>query len=360
MIKSKLPQDWPHHLFPLTVALIALIVMILAPIWAVSWSQIPFIGVFIEPNNVVSLVEGSEWPAKLAGVEGYDQILSIENTPINNVRQMGDLLKAIGFDTRLTIDFQTREGASDWARVTPREFRLGELLNWFIVPYAVGLAFLGIGLWAYRLGKDQGSARAFLTFTAAMSITTGAYFDMNTSHNFILGWAFSVPIAASALTHLALVFPRPMPFVRRTPILRFLPWAVTVLFWIPIARSIINPATPWDYIPNWLGSYGYSAIAILLFLGSLLLRTFKSTSPMIRQQSRIIIFGAALAFGPILFLFLLPSATGQLVSFKLQEMLLFGFIAVFSALFLFGIFNSIYKKVLTRIRATVGGTKKKK
>jgi PAS domain S-box-containing protein len=58
-------------------------------------------------------------------------------------------------------------------------------------------------------------------------------------------------------------------------------------------------------------------VAIVLFLSSLLYRIFRDTSAVIRQQSRLIVFGAALAFGPLLFLFLLPSVLGQLVRFPM-------------------------------------------
>ncbi|MBN1666709.1 MAG: hypothetical protein JW862_06460, partial [Anaerolineales bacterium] len=308
-------SDWWHHIFPLGMALTAIVVLILAPFWALRWAQIPFLGVFIEANHVVSAIEGKEWPAKLAGVESYDQIVAIENIPITDAHQMGEVLAELGFEQSLRLDLVDRQGNRDWSAVQPRQFRVGDALNWFLIPYTVGIAFLGIGLWAYRLGRQQSSARAFLTFTAAVSIITGAYFDMNTSQHFIVGWAFSIPVAASALAHLALVFPRPMPFVRRQPLFRYLPWGITLVFWLPIGLALLAPANPWAYINTWLAGYGYSAVAILLFLISLLSRTFRSHSPMIRQQSRIIIFGSALAFGPILFLFLLPSATGQLVRF---------------------------------------------
>lgn len=315
MNKFKIPSDWWHHIFPLGMALIAAWVLILAPYWAWQWAQIPFLGVFIEANQVVSAIEGQEWPAKQAGVDSYVQITAIDDTPVNSARQMDAVLAELGSEQSVSIDFIDRQGNPGKAEIQARPFRLRDAFNWFLIPYIVGLAFLGIGLWAYRLGSQQSSARAFLTFTAALSIVTGAYFDMNTSQHFIWGWAFSIPVAAGALAHLALVFPRPMPFVRRQPLLRYLPWGLTVIFWIPMGIALWSPGNPWSYINTWLAAYGYSAVAIMLFLGSLLARTFRSISPMIRQQSRIIIFGSALAFGPILFLFLLPSATGQLVRF---------------------------------------------
>jgi PAS domain S-box-containing protein len=288
--------------------------MVLAPIWAIQWTQQPFIGVFLEPNNVVSQIEGTDWPAKQAGVKSYDRLVALNGQNIPNAKTLGVMLTRLGYNPG-NFTFETREGDAYDVTITPREFSWSELLNWFGVPYVVGLGIMIIGLWAYRLGRNQRPARAFLTFTAAVSVITGAYFDMNTSQHFVIGWAFNIPIAAGALAVLALVFPRQVPFVNKYPILRFLPWSITVALLIPIAIQLIAPTDPWAYINTWLWGYAYSAVAILLFLSMLLLRVFKSDSAIVRQQSRIIIFGALLAFGPILFLFLLPSAAGQLVRF---------------------------------------------
>ena len=225
--------------------------MILAPIWAVQWLRQPFIGVFLEPNQVVSQIEGRGWPAKQAGVQSYDRLYALNGTQIESAQDLGKSLKSSGFQPVL-LSFDRRGGSAYEVTVTPRAFRIGELINWFGVPYLVGLAILLIGLWAYRLGGSQSPARAFLTFAAAVSVTTGAYFDMNTSQHFVLGWAFSVPIAAGALAVLALVFPQQVPFVRKWPILRLLPWLVTVLLLVPITLQLVLPATPWGYINTWL------------------------------------------------------------------------------------------------------------
>lgn len=310
----QVPSNWPHHVFPLAVTLIALAVMILAPIWAFQWAQQPFVGVFLEPHNIVSLIEGNDWPAKQAGVQGYDRLVALNGQTVPDSQTLGAMLTNLGYQAG-EFSFETREGEAYDVTITPRQFGWGELLNWFGVPYLVGLGILIIGLWAYRLGHNQRPARAFLTFAAAISVITGAYFDMNTSQHFVIGWAFSIPIAAGALAVLALVFPKQVPFVNRHPILRLLPWTLTVVLLVPIAIQLITPTNPWGYINTWLAAYGYSALGIVLFLSLLLFRVFRGDSAIVRQQSRIIIFGSALAFGPILFLFLLPSAAGQLVRF---------------------------------------------
>ena len=307
--------SWLSHIFPIFVSLIALFAILLSPIWAMQWYQRPFIGTLLEPNNVVSQVNGKDWPVKQAGVEIYEQLIQIDGMPVKNSSEIGSLLTQKGLND-LILTFKRQDETQHEVSITPIKFPLGDLVVVFGIPYLVGLAFFGIGLWAYRLGWNQRSAHAFLIFTSAVSITTTTYFEMNTTQYFKLGWAVSLPIAAGALAHLSLVFPQEIPFVKRRPILRFLPWIPTILLAIPVTREILNPTSPWGYISTWVWSYLYMGSAVLLFLSMVLFRIFRSDSAIVRQQSRVIVLGAALAFGPILFTFFLPIAFGFLPQFR--------------------------------------------
>jgi len=307
--------NWSSHVFPIFVSITALVAIILTPIWAFQWSQLPFIGALFEPNNVVSQINGKDWPVKQAGVEIYEQLIQVNDLTIENSSDLGGALQQNGFN-KLNLTFLRQDGTQHNVSVTPVTFPFGDMAIVFWIPYVVGLAFIGIGLWAYRLGWKQRSAHAFLIFTSAVSITTTSYFELNTTQYFKLVWAVSLPIAAGALAHLSFVFPKELPFVRRRPIMRLLPWIATILLTIPVILEIVSPSSPWGYINSWIWSYLYMACAILLFLSMVLYRIFRSDSAIIRQQSRVIVLGAALAFGPILFSFFLPIAFGFLPQFR--------------------------------------------
>ncbi len=307
---------WMLKGIPLAWAWVALVVIVLAPFWAYQWYRLPFVGLFLEPHNVVSQIVGDDWPAKQAGVRDYDRVVAVNGEAAPNSKSLREAVRQAGDE--LTLRVQPQKGQSYRLDITPRPFRMGELITWFVIPYIVGVATWGIGIWAYRLSKNKGAAAAFLVFTSAASVIMSAYFDMNTTQHFVLGWALSLPITGGAIAQLALVFPRKMPFVERYPRARFLPWILVVAFALPIGRQILFPTHPWGYINTWLASYGLISLAIVLFLTTLVVRVLRSDSPIIRQQSRIIVFGAALAFGPVLFTFLLPSAFGQLVRFRVD------------------------------------------
>jgi len=306
--------DWLNKAVPLALTVAAFGLLLLAPFWAYQWFRQPFLGLFLEPNNIVSQVTGEDWPAKVAGVQDYSQLIAIDSIPTKNTKAIKEVLRQTDDDIELVL--QPQDGESYNITLTPRQFKPGELVAWFGIPYFIGIGFWFTGAWAYRLSKGRQPSRTFLSFTSAATIITAGYFDMNTSQYFTLGWAIALPMAGGALAHLALVFPRKIPFVDRNPILRFIPWIVAFILVVPITRQIITLSNPWGYITTWLISYAFISIAILLFLGLLIFRMIRSDSPMIRQQSRIIVFGTALAFGPILFTFLLPSAFGLLVRFQ--------------------------------------------
>ncbi len=123
--------------------------------------------------------------------------------------------------------FNTTSGTTWQVLVTPIQMPVGNFISLFVIPYVVGVVFLVIGLWAYRLRGGLRASRALLMFAAAVSITTSTFFDMNTTHHVVVLWAVSLSVAASALIHLALVFPQQMRLVDRWPVTRFIAW----VFW---------------------------------------------------------------------------------------------------------------------------------
>jgi len=311
------PTSWLSQVFPVPVALVALVAIVLAPFWAYDWYQQPFIGAMFEPHNVVSQIDGKDWPARKTGVQDYDRLIAVGNQPVDSATELEKIFSENG-DTALELTFLEQEGVQYRVLILPTRIRVGEMVSLFGIPYIVGLAFFLIGLWTYWVRRDQRSSRTFLTFTAAVSIATSTYFDMNTTHHFVLVWALSVLVAAGAAVHLAMVFPQPIPFVKQRPGFRFFSWGLTAILVVPVVREILWPSTPWAYIKTWVWSYLYLGGAILIFLCMLIFRIARSDSPIIRQQSRVIVLGAVLGFGPILFTFILPIAFGFLPAFRVS------------------------------------------
>ena len=298
---------WLSHVPPIVATLLALAMLVLTPVWAVNYYHQPFAGVLLEPNNVVSKIIGKDWPASQAGAAWPDQLVKLGNLPVKNVQQVNTFLATNG-NVAVSLEFVERSGVAHDVLVTPIQMPLGNFISLFIIPYLVGLVFLVIGLWAYFLRGGLRASRALLVFASAVSIITSTFFDMNTTHHVVLLWAVSLSVAASALIHLALVFPQQMGMVNRWPVTRFIAWVFCLALAIPVISEIEAPTSPLAYIPTWQYSYAYMALAMAVFLGFLVWRIVHSDSPVVHQQSRVIIFGATLSFAPIMIFYLLPTA----------------------------------------------------
>ncbi len=290
---------------PLVAIAIAVAMLVLTPFWAVGWSREPFLGLLLEPNNIVSQIDEAGWPARGAGAAWSDQLIALNGQPMADVDAVRTFLTSNGF-APVEADFVTQAGEQYTLAITPIQFPFGSLLSSFIIPYLVGLVFLLTGLWAYRIRSDLRASRAFVTFTAAVSVLTTTFLDVNTTHHAVILWALSIFVGAGALAHLSLVFPQQMPFVDKLPATRYIPWIFVIGLAIPTVRELLSPSASLAYVQTWIAGYAFILVSMLLFIGTLIARIFRSQSPIVRQQSRVIIFGALIAFLPVLVLFLIP------------------------------------------------------
>jgi len=150
----RLRENWLHHIVPLASTLVAVCVVVLVPFWAYSWTQLPFIGIYLEPIKIISALEGEDWFAKVAGVQSYVQLIAVDRKNVQNAAEVGQALAQNGYES-VQRDLETRTENTYQVTVISRPFSIGELVSWFSVPF--GLVFLGIGVWAYRMIKEPGT-----------------------------------------------------------------------------------------------------------------------------------------------------------------------------------------------------------
>jgi PAS domain S-box-containing protein len=211
--------------------------------------------------------------------------------------------------------FSHRGGGTFILNITPLAHPpFTDLFTYFIIPYLVSLAFLVIGVWTFFLRSDSRASWAMLAFTSGLSIMTSTFLDMDTTRHAVVLWALSLGVTGTSLTYLSLFFPQPMGFVSRRPRLRFIAWLIFILLSIPTVLAILHPSDPYFYITTWQWGYLFITLAVILFLATLMYRVFRSNQPFVRQQSRVIIFGAIIAFMPAVF-YIAPLAFGIFTQF---------------------------------------------
>ncbi|MDY7076073.1 MAG: adenylate/guanylate cyclase domain-containing protein [Chloroflexota bacterium] len=300
-------------LFVLVVVVVAfLAVHVLA--W--RWATEPFLGLLLDPTLVLSSLQGRGW-ARLQfdpPLEQPDRLIAIDGRPVERYADVEAILSEHAVGDTVWVLVTRPDGNQREEQITLTPFLLKDLFLIFIVPYLVGMAYLGIGIWVYWVQGWGQAGQVFTGLCAALALVLGCVFDISTTHRLPILWGAAVPFAAAAAIHLALVFPQEPHFARRLPVLRLLPYLLATFLAVRSASSVYDFGQPWEYISRWRNSYLFAAVGILFLLGMLVYRLVRPPSPLVRQQSRIILLGSTLAFLPVV-PWLLLNVLGQPVPF---------------------------------------------
>jgi signal transduction histidine kinase len=296
----------------LVVLVATVILYALTPALAFRWVQLPFPGAFVERTlifNDVGASGANPWPAfAQGGVRPGDRLVALDGVPLPDDRALADQLRQRDVGQTVALTLEREDGSRAEARVALTSFPTRELVPLFIVPYFIGLAYLGIGLWVFRLRRGEMAGRAFALFCATTAVILGSLFDLYTTHAFTWAWTLGIPAAGASLITLGLLFPQEAGFVQKRPILRLLSYLPMLGLSAYALVTLYGPglADPRAYISAWRYQYYYMGAGILLFFGIMIYRWLFSPSPLAREQSRIILIGAVAAFSLILIWSLRP------------------------------------------------------
>lgn len=286
-----------------TVSIVAITVatFVIAPVLVAQWSRLPFPGFTLEPTLLVSGTFSPDWEGIQQGLANLDQLVAINGQPLpRTTTALTDAMGAFRVGEKVTFDFiKADSGQRVSLTLTLKPFAAHDYLWFFVVPYLVGLSYLGIGVWVLRLRYRQAVGRAFALLGCGVGLATGAYFDLYTTHRLAWAWVCGIPLAAGALITLALLFPQEQRLVARWRILRVLPFVPAALLIVYSWATTYDQAHPTAYVPAWRYGYYYGGLGLLFFLGTMFYRRFVTPSPIVRQQSRVVLWGALLAFLPM-------------------------------------------------------------
>lgn len=279
---------------------ITVIVEVAMPFAAWSWSRRPFPGLLFEHTLIVSDLRSPGWGVDLLQVS-LPRLVAIDGQAVPTDRDLARILDAHRLGDRLTLTLERQDGGTPVTVSTVlQRFPLADWLTMFVLPYVVGLIYLLLGVWVFRLRGDQRPGQSFAFFCAMVALATGTLFDISTSHTFVRVWTMALPLTAAALIHLALVFPEEGSLIRRWPAARFVPYAFAFGLALVSELRLYSAANPWAYVLPWRYSYLGVGMALVAFFVLMLYSRARTLSPIVRQQVRIILIGSLLAFGPVL------------------------------------------------------------
>ncbi len=297
------------HLPVGAILLLAGLVYLAAPLLAWSWNRQPFLGAFLEPTLVFNNVRVVAWSREGPVPPWQDRLIALDGEPLSGPRSLTPLLRRYQPGDEVTLTLQRPDGTVYEQQVTLRAFRLRDFVHYFFIPYLIGGAYLALGLWVYAARWFEPSGRAFALFSGAAALVLGGLFDLYTTHWLVPLWSVGLGLIGAALIDLALLFPRPIRFIRRRPRLHLLAY-LPAPFLIGAALVTASDFThPWRYGPVWQLCFAYTALGALLLLAMMLYR-LRNPDPFIRHQARIILWGLILAFVPLA-LWLVPAAMGH-------------------------------------------------
>jgi signal transduction histidine kinase/putative methionine-R-sulfoxide reductase with GAF domain len=292
---------------------IALIAFLVIPFLAINWLRTPFLGAFVEQTMVFNGV-GQETPPEAWGLfldkslQLDYQLVKVNGMEVRSETQIrAALADSLPGRQVPVVVRRFSDGAEETRPVTLQTFPSQARLIYFLIPYVVGLIFLGISLWIFGMRRTESAGRAFALFATSVAIGCASLFDLYTTHRLTLLWTFAVACAGSAMIDLALVFPLEIGWVKSRPYIRWIGYAVSLVLVILASFNLYNFNHPGAYILNWRNIYVLAGLSVIFFVGMVLYRRIASRSPVVRQQANVILWGMIVAFGPLAIWFLLTS-----------------------------------------------------
>jgi len=304
---------WP---LVLVILLVTSFIFVLAPVLAIDWVQrMPFSSVLVAPNLLVTDAVQNDWgPTPQLAI--LDHIIGVDDTPVVDQTSYDQaLIDAWGRgETRVRIiaervpDPKARPCGTlqanglyrcESTRVL-RRLTAGEVASLFLLPYSLGLIYLLIGIWVFRQRGNRRTSQVLALFAGCASLILATYFDGLTTNR--IQWVALLAIGATsgALLSLSVIFPQVTRLVERRPLLRFVGYVPGLAVAVIAVSTMLWSSNPWAYVTwqRWL--FVILGLSVPVLVGMQIYRRLQSDSPIVRQQSQIVLWGSLLAFLPLL------------------------------------------------------------
>lgn len=295
--------------------LVALLVLGALIFSTVSWLKYPFIGAFVEHTlmvNTIQPVHPNTWNARNAGFEFGDQLLAMAGVELQQLGDFYEQLDRYQPGDEVAITARTLDGEIITRPVVLQRLSRSDLFANMIIPWIIGLVYVGSGLWVFSLRYKDASGRGFALFTASAAIAIAGIFDIHTYNRFTYLWTASLAIAGGAIFNLSWVFPQESRRFRKTTFFQWLGYFMGGCLLLWALPALFNMQRPTAYIGAWRLEYAFLGLVLLFFVGVAAYRRYTSTAPLMRQQGRIIVWGALISFLPISIWFLVTATRPEI------------------------------------------------
>jgi len=285
--------------------ILALIALVTIVINAINYFRTPFIGKFIEHTlvfNAADSVNPGSWGTVSNQLAYGHQLLTVDGREISHIQELNKILGSyeVGDVVEIRVANLLSTDRQPFAiSTTLQPLQLSDQIARMVIPFIIGLVYLVCGLWVFSLRRYDTTGQVFSTFSASVAVATAGSFDVFTTSQLTGPWTFCLGVAGGTLIHLALIFPEKIGLVRKYPFLVWLGYIPTVILVLWAYPTLFNYDDPLAYMLPRRLEYIYLGIAVIFFIGMGIFRRFTSLSPIVRQQSQVILGGAFFSFTPI-------------------------------------------------------------
>jgi hypothetical protein len=292
----------------------ALLVLMTSPYLAYRWSRLPFPGFMVEQTLLVSSISGDTWGPAERGIVPLYRVTHVGGQAVQTGDEYNQALAdhPVGSD----IGFRTVDAngqVHDYPEIPLTVFPPGDIVRLFWLPYGIGLIYLAIAVWVYRVRGNTRAGRTFVLFCTFAMLVPVLVFDISTTHRWTVLYTLSIALLGGTMINLAVLFPEEVkPFERRFWF-RLAGYGISLVLILWGISTLYSQTNPWAYVSNWRFSYSYAAIGLLLFYILLGYRLRTDDNPVVRQQARITLWGGLLAFTPVGIWLIVPQITGIII-----------------------------------------------
>ena len=289
--------------------------------------QVPFLGLFTEPTLVVNDVGDQTWPGYAAGLHIPDHLVALDGQPLGSSTALVSVLAQYEPGDTVTVTAQGEDGALRDVLVRLEPIPRSALADFFVLPYAMGLIYLGLGMWVFLARRRESAGQVFAMLCAMVALSLGLLFDIYTTHWLARVWVTALSLIGSVVAHLALVFPQRTRFLNRIPGLRYLVYVPGVIVAVVNQFTLSDLGAPTAYFDTWLAAFTFVSVGVVVLVAMMVYRARGSESPISQAQARTILWGSLLAFGPIVMWFIVIRFVGA----RFPPVLLLPWLALFPA-----------------------------
>lgn len=283
------------------------VTLILFMMYNVSmWVQTPFIGVLTTDRLYIMNLDSMEarpWGGFEAGLRQGDKITKIQGVDVGTTGDMYQILRQMNVGDLVDLEY-LRAGKTYEVKVSLGKFPNSDILAYIIIPFLVGIFYIGCGLWVYLVRREDQTSRLFYVFASFTGLTFVLITDAFTYNHSALLWHIPLALGVGTLFNFTLAFPIQSIKIANHPWLKYIGPGFAGLIILAYPFFLVASPTALFYKYLFVLDVGAFLLGCGFFLARSVLIWLSSQSlPITKQQARIAFVGSIVGFVFVVVLF---------------------------------------------------------